>query len=172
VIQGAVVPRYEEYMYFYLTNENYMQFSKMTYAYLKMASFFGVILGSALYSMFLKHLSIRWMMALACSVNVVASIGQTLFLKGYYLGMNPVVFYGIVELISDSFIQAFVWLPALAIVSKLIPATIEVALFAFFTGLNNLNLHFIGRLTGNLINSLTVKATNADLGGLWILHLI
>ena len=53
--------------------------------------------------------------------------------------MNPALFYGIIELISDSFIQAIVALPAMAIVSKLIPATIESALMAFFTGLNKLN---------------------------------
>ena len=111
-------------------------------------------------------------MALACCVNFVASIGQTLFLKKFYLGLPPEIFYGFVELISDSFIYAFVWLPAMAIVSKLIPATIEVALFAFFTGFNMLNLYFIGRILGNIINSLTVKATTEDLGGLWILHLI
>ena len=60
----------------------------------------------------------------------------------------------------------------MALVAKLIPKTIETALMAFFTGLNKLNLYFIGRLLGNLINSLTFKVTKEDLSKLWILHLI
>ena len=60
----------------------------------------------------------------------------------------------------------------MAIVAKLIPATIEQSLFAFFTGLNMLNQYFIGRLLGNFINSFTTKTTKDDLSGLWILHII
>ena len=86
--------------------------------------------------------------------------------------MSPPVMYACVELISDSFIQAFVWLPAMACVAKLIPANIEQSLFAFFTGFNMLNFYFIGRLLGNFINSITTKTTKEDLSGLWILHAI
>ena len=74
-IQGAIIPRYEEYVYYYLTDESEMGFSKMTYAYLKLASFFGVFLGAGCYIFFLKNLPIRAAMALACVVNAVSSMG-------------------------------------------------------------------------------------------------
>ena len=60
----------------------------------------------------------------------------------------------------------------MAFAAKMIPATIEAAMFAFFTGLNMLNMYFIGRLFGNLINSLTTKTTKEDLSGLATLHYI
>ena len=104
LVLGSIVPRYDEYMYYYLTDESYMGFSKMTYAYQRMASLIGVIIGAGLFSLFLKNLPIRTMMALACLVNFIASIGQTLFIKGYYFGLNPAWLYGIIELISDAFI--------------------------------------------------------------------
>ena len=75
VIQGAIIPRYEEYMYYYLTNESYMGFSKMTYAYLKLVSYLGVFVGAAIYIFFLKNLSIRTMMAIACVINGLAALG-------------------------------------------------------------------------------------------------
>ena len=58
-----------------------MGFSKMTYAYLRLMAFLGVFLGAGLYIFFLKNLSIRAMMALACFIKFLASLGQVLFLK-------------------------------------------------------------------------------------------
>ena len=62
-------------MYYYLTDESEMGFSKMTYAYLRLASFFGIFLGAGCYIFFLKHLPIRAAMALACVVNAISSMG-------------------------------------------------------------------------------------------------
>lgn len=153
LLAGAVVPRYDDYLYFYLTDEEQgVGFSKMTYAYTKMASFIGIFIGAFVFVQFLYDWSIRRMMVLACVINFIASCGQVAFLLGFYGGMKPAVFYSLVELISDSFSQAFLSMPAMALVAKLIPSTIESALFAFFTGLQNLTYHFIGRILGNIVN--------------------
>jgi len=166
LIMGGVIPRYDDYMYFYLTDESGMGFSKMTFAYLKLASFFGMFVGAMVYVTWLKVYSIRTMMIISCFINFIASCGQVVFLKGYYFGMNPAIFYGIVELISDTFSQAFVQMPEMALVAKLIPATIESTFFAFFTGIGNLTYHFIGRLLGNFIN-IPFNVTTDNLEDLW-----
>ena len=81
------------------------------------------------------------------------------------------MFYALVELISDAFIQAFVQMPAMSVIAKLIPPSIESALFAFFTGLGNLNTYFLAKILGNLFN-LYFKVTKEDLTNLWKLHVI
>lgn len=105
---GGVIPRYDDYMYFYLTSDLYMNFDKMTYAYMKLAAFFGMFVGATLYATCLKTISIRTMMVIACMINFFSAIGQVTFLKGYYLGMPPALMYGFVELISDAFSQGFI----------------------------------------------------------------
>jgi len=151
-LQGAVVPRYDDYMYFYITSEKYANMSKFTYGILRLVSHFGSLIGVFAYSYFCKNTSIKIMMVIASFINFIAAIGQLMFLKGIFLGMNPAVFYGIVELVSDAFAIAFVSMPSLALVAKLIPHNIESALFAFFTGLAVLNYYFVAKILGNLIN--------------------
>jgi len=59
----------------------------------------------------------------------------------------------------------------MALVAKLIPVTIESALFAFFTGLGNLNYHFLARLWGNLIN-LYFDVKKENIGEIWKLYAV
>merc|ERR1719232_529537 len=171
VIMGGVIPRYDDYMYFYLTSDLYMDFDKLTYAYMKLAAFFGMFVGATLYATVLKSISIRTMMIIACMINCLSAVGQVVFLKGWYAGMHPALFYGFVEQISDSFSQAFIQMPEMALVAKLIPPTIESTFFAFFTGVGNLTFFFLGRLLGNMFN-LYYDVTKEDMSNLWKLHVI
>ena len=137
----------------------------------RMASFGGIAIGVICFSCCLKHLPIRTTMIIANLINCLAAIGQILFLKEIYLGMNPAIFYGIVEMISDAFSMAFIAMPALSLVAKLIPHSIESAMFAFFTGLTVLNYFFLAKVLGNLIN-LYFNVTKENLEPLWKLHVI
>ena len=67
--------------------------------------------------------------------------------------------------------MSFVIMPTMAVVAKMIPASIESALFAFFTGLGNLNLFFLAKINGNLIN-LYFKVDKENLEDLWKLFLV
>lgn len=143
----------------------------MTYAYMKLAAFFGMFVGATLYATVLKSISVKTMMIIACMINFLSAVGQVVFLKGYYMGIHPAIFYGIVELISDSFSQAFIQMPEMALVAKLIPPTIESTFFAFFTGVSNLTFFFLGRVLGNMFN-LYYDVTKEDMSNLWKLHVI
>ena len=54
VIQGALLPRYDDYVYFYLTDEKYLGVDKMTYGIIKVLSFLGTFIGVVFYSQFMK----------------------------------------------------------------------------------------------------------------------
>ena len=54
----------------------------------------------------------------------------------------------------------------MALVAKLIPVTIESAMFAFFTGLGTLNYLFMARLWGNFIN-MFFKVEKENIDELW-----
>ena len=140
----------------------------MTYAYLRLASFVGVFIGVGVYVQFLRNLPIRTMMTITCLINFLAACLQVIFLRGFYFGFRPDICYGLIEMISDSFIIAIESMPRMALVAKLIPVTIESALFAFYTGLSNLNYLFNARLLGNLVNHF-VGVTKENLDDLWIL---
>ena len=75
LIQGALFPRYDDYMYFYLTDKSQVGFSKFTYGMLRLASFVGIFVGAFVYNFFLKHLSIRTHMVIASFINLVSAIG-------------------------------------------------------------------------------------------------
>ena len=59
----------------------------------------------------------------------------------------------------------------MAVVAKMIPPTVESALFAFFTGLGNLNKYFIAKILGNLIN-LYFRVDKENIDGLWKLFVV
>ena len=69
------MPRYEEYIYFYLTDESGVGFSKMTYAYTKLASYIGIVIGALVYVALLKHVPIKTMMIIASVINFISSCG-------------------------------------------------------------------------------------------------
>ena len=152
LIQGAIYPNYTDYIYFYLTDEKYAGFSQLTYGIIRTVAFGGMFVGAAAYGLCLKNLAYRTLMIIASLIYFTSSLGNMAFLKGFYFGLSPVVFYSMVQFISDSFIMSFVIMPTMAVVAKIIPPSIESALFAFFTGLGNLNLFFLAKINGNLIN--------------------
>ena len=77
----------------------------------------------------------------------------------------------ILSSISDTFQLAFLGMPLLATVTKLIPHSVEATVFAFFTGVVVLNQLVISKLTGNLVN-LYFKVDKDSLENTWKLFLI
>ena len=158
-------------MYFYLTDPKHAGFSYLTYGIIRTVEFSGVFVGAASFALCLKHLSFKTHMIIASFIYLLESLGNLAFLKGIYFGMSPVVFYSIVMFFGDSFIMAFVSMPTMALVAKMIPPTIESALFAFFTGLGNLNKHFLAKILGNLIN-LYFKVDKENMDDVWKLFVV
>ena len=105
-------------------------------------------------------------MVITTMLNVVSGICMTLFLKEIYFGLPPVVLVGIIQLFSDAFSMAFMSMPQMALVAKLIPHAIESSIFAFFTGLIIFCYFFFAKILGNLIN-IYFKVTNDSLENLW-----
>jgi len=75
VLQGSIVPNYEDYLYYYLTKDEGAGFSKFTYSMLRMASFFGVFLGALCYSLCFQNIGIRTHLVIASLLDVVANVG-------------------------------------------------------------------------------------------------
>ena len=111
LIQGGLLPRYDDYVYYYLTDEKYLGVDKMTYGLIKVLSFLGTFIGVVVYSYFFKQTPIRTLMVIATSLNVLSGILMTIFLKEIYFGINPLVFVGLVQMFSDAFSMAFTSMP-------------------------------------------------------------
>ena len=66
--------------------------------------------------------------------------------------------------VTDTLYQSFCNLPMQVLYAKLIPEKIEASLFAFLTGLSNLNNLFISSNLGNFINLWVGVTYDAETG--------
>ena len=97
---------------------------------------------------------------------------EVMFLKGWTLGIKPVIFFGFVSLFDAAAVYAFLGMPLMAVFAKLMPTSIESSMFALMTGLINLSLYFLSKLIGNLWNKLFFNVTNENLTELWKLFVL
>lgn len=121
---------------------------------LQMVGYATLISGSIMFNLFLKNKEFTVMMVVACFVNFAGSITTLLFCRKFYEKIHcpPFLFVLLTSTVTDTLYQCFVQLPLMVLFAKLIPEKIEASLFAFLTGLSNLNNLFISNNLGNLIN--------------------
>ena len=92
------------------------------------------------------------------------------FLKGIYFGMSPAIFYSFVMLCGDAFLMCFMIMPVMGAVAKMIPSSVESAMFALFMGVGNLSRLFIAPILGNWINAY-FGVTRENMDDLWKLFI-
>ena len=149
-ILGAVVPSFSAYLYYYQIEVT--GFTQFEYSMLQLIGYATLISGSVMFNLCLKESEFNLMMIIACLVNCAGSVTTMLFCLKIYLGMPPFLFVLLTSTVTDTLYQSFVQLPLQVLFAKLIPEKIEASLFAFLTGLSNLNNLFISQNLGNLIN--------------------
>ena len=74
-------------MYFYLLME--LKFEPNIVAWLRLASWLGVILGVLIYVTLLKERPFALAVGISLVVFCITTIGEVLFLKQIYLGLTP-----------------------------------------------------------------------------------
>jgi hypothetical protein len=119
---------------------------------LQMIGFATMISGSIAFNVFLKEKEFTVIMVAACLTNCFGAIATMLFCLKIYLGLPPFLFMILSATVTDTLFQCFITLPLMVLFAKMIPEKIESSLFAFLTGLSNLNNLFISNNLGNLIN--------------------
>ena len=80
--------------------------------------------------------------------------------------MSPAIFYSVVMLFGDSFLMCFMIMPVMGAVAKMIPSSVESAMFALFMGVGNLSRLFLAKIIGNWIN-LYFNVTRDNMENLW-----
>ena len=138
---------------------------------IRLASLIGVFFGLIVFNLFLKNISLRKTMYIALVITMISAIGHVIFLKKITLGLPPLLYAILLESISDTFQLAFMAMPLMATVTKLIPHSIEATVFAFFTGVVVLNQSVLSKITGNLVN-LYFKVDKDSLENLWKLFVV
>lgn len=169
-IFSGIYPNFVDYMYFYLTSADHIGMSTQAYGVIRMLEYLGQFIGAVVYALCLKNLSLRTHLGLAALIMVLEALGNLAFCKGLYFGLPPEVYYGIVMLFGDSSIMCFYWMPTMAAVAKMIPSSVESAVFALFMGLGNLSRLFLSKIVGNWIN-LYFNVTREDMSNLWKLFM-
>jgi len=168
LIMGSVIPSYTDYFYYY--QMDVANFSKFTYAMLGVWSNVCLFIGAIMYSLCLKRVPFRCMMAFACLVNFLSAIGCFLFVKDITFGLSELEFLVITSTLGDTLYNACVQLPSMVVFAKIISPNIETSMFAMLMGLLNLANFFLAKQLGNLIN-LLVGVTEDNLQDLYKLYL-
>jgi hypothetical protein len=86
-----------------------------------------------------------------------------LLVKDITFGLSKFAFISIQTLLFDSWYQAFLYLPALAIISKLIPEGVESSIVGVFKGLQAFSVGVYGRIIGVALGH--VMGTVDQIGG-------
>lgn len=147
-----MVPNFGAYLYYYQIRVT--GFTQFEYSMLQMVGYATLISGSVMFNLFLKSKEFTVMMVIANFVNFAGSITTMLFCRQFYKKIHCPAFLFVLmtSTVTDTLYQCFVQLPLMVLFAKLIPEKIEASLFAFLTGLSNLNNLFISNNLGNLIN--------------------
>jgi len=148
---GSTIPSFSTFMYYYMTDV--VGISQVVYSWLSVISYFCLFLSVGMYQALLKEVDIRWMMFMGLLINMVGAASSVMFVKGYYLGMPPVVFLIMSTSITDTLYGAYTQLPGMVLFAKIIPESVESSMFALLTGLINLSNLFAAPELGVLINS-------------------
>lgn len=164
-----MIPSFADYMYYY--ELDVAGFTEFQYATLGIVASLCLFLGTIAYEMFLKNKGIRFMMGIACLINMIGAGFTLLFLRNITLGMDPYWFMMASSSVTDVLYIAFVNLPGMVLFAKLIPQNIESSMFALLTGLMNFSNLFLAKMLGNYINTF-FNVTEENLSDLWQLYVI
>lgn len=170
MISGFLIPTFDEYMYVYLLVQ--LKFEKSIVAWLRLASWLGVILGVIIYVTLLKEKPFALAVGISLVVFCITTIGEVLFTKEIYLGLDPKWFFAIHSLFDAVVFKALVSMPLLSLFAKVVPESIESSIFALLMGLLNLSFGVFGKIIGNLINRMFFKVDKANLTDLWKLYVV
>jgi len=151
VIMGSTIPSFTTFMYYYMTDV--LHISQIVISWLGVISYFCLFLSVFMYNSLLKEVDIRIMMFIGLLINMIGASFSVMFVKGYYLGMPPVVFLILSSTITDTLYSAYTQLPSMVLFAKIIPESVESSMFALLTGLINLSNLFASPELGVFINT-------------------
>ena len=168
LILGSSVPNFNTFLYYYETEV--LGITQIVISWLSVVSYAALFLGVSLYSMCLLSVQIRWMMVIACCINLFGAVTTLLFTRGMFLGMPPLVFLIMTTTVTDTLYNAFTQMPAMVLFAKLIPESVESSMFALLTGLMNFSLYAAQELA-IFVNSF-IGVNSDSLNRLWELYAI
>lgn len=151
-ILGSVVPSFDTFLYYYYSNV--IGFTNMTYAWLQLIGQFSIIPGAVLFSVVFKAKEFRFLLTLACIINIFGALASAAFCSGHTLGLSNFLFVVFSSTVTNTLYMSYVNLPFSVLFAKIIPEKIESSLFAFSTGLANLSNLFIAPNLGVAINAI------------------
>jgi Na+/melibiose symporter-like transporter len=169
VIMGSFIPSFSTFMYYYETDV--LGISQIVISWLSVIGYFSLFLSVFMYQALLKEVDIRWMMFIGLLINMFGCAFSIMFVKGYYLGMPPVVFLVMSSTVTDTLYSAYTQLPGTVLFAKIIPESVESSMFALLTGLINLSNLFAAPELGVFINTF-VGVTSENLQELWVLYCV
>lgn len=165
LIMAFVTPNFSDFRdYFY----NYSGFWDGLAA---ISLFFGILISTICFQVFLKDVEIRSLQIVSISFNIVNCCLNICLVLGVSFGLSEFTFVCIQSFFFDSVYQAYAFLPVFVVFTKLVSYQVEGSMFALLTGISAASTLVYGRLLGAFYSSF-INITATDYSQMWILMTI
>jgi len=145
---GLIIPRFQEYKYYYLLDE--LGFSELEYGLVYLGSTLFFILMVVFFNYVIKKFSYRQANAVGIGMTVFFTFFDFLFyMEVYkYLGWSPKVFIYLTNIVEDYLTVRYSVIAYSVVNARITPITIEASIFAALVGVALFGFGVLGTLHG------------------------
>lgn len=172
ILDGLTNPSFADFTYFFYLNV--IGISKFMFAMITLIGQVCQVIGVIIFEQFLKNIEVRWLIFW----NVIFAILGAFFAYAFAMrwnlacNINDISFLIFTTVVFSSIQMAFSTLPILSLFAKICPKRIEGTMYAFLTGVINLDQGVLQPMMGSFVNSQFVGVTKDDQSGYPTLMLI
>jgi len=148
-LTGAVVPRFQEFKYFFLLDV--MLMPEFNYALLFILSSISLIGLTVIFHFVLKRYSYRQGFAIAFMITTLTTISDIIFVMGLHrhFYINDYVFLLITNLFEDMISNRYTIICSGVVHTRIAPQAVEATVLALLAGASNLGFGVLGPIFGN-----------------------
>lgn len=172
ILDGITNPSFSDFTYYFLMNV--VGLSKVWFAMLTLIGQICMLIGVVIYELTLKSTEVRTILLINVILVIIGAWASYMFAMRWNLemGISDLYFLIFTDVVFGAITTAFNVLPIMTLLARITPRRIEGTIFAFLTGVSNLDQGVIQPLMGAWINNQFVGVNKDDLSGYPTLMLI
>ena len=166
-LTGAVVPRFQEFKYFFLLDVVLMP--EFNYALLFILSSISLIGLTLIFHYVFKHYSYRQGFAIAFMITTLTTVTDIIFVMGLHrrFYINDYVFLLCTNLFEDMLSNRYTIICAGVVHMRIAPQAVEATVLALLAGASNLGFGVVGPIFGNFW-AYMLGLSSRNLGDLYV----
>lgn len=163
LLDGLTNPSFSDFTYYFLMNV--IGLSKFWFAMIVLIGQVCMLIGVVLYELFLKRTEVRLILFYNVFLIIIGAFMSYMFAMRWNLdmGIPDLAFLLFTDVVFGAVTTAFNVLPIYTLLARITPKRVEGTIFAFLTGISNLDMGVIQPMMGAWINYQFVGVNKDDL---------